>query len=41
MMLTNVLLYNFTPNKVSLNQILNTYIPALTKDANYYLHQIN
>jgi hypothetical protein len=41
MLLTIVLLYNFTPNKVGLNQILDTYMPALYKDANYYLQQIN
>jgi hypothetical protein len=40
MLLTIVLLYNFRANKVGLNQILNTYMPALSKDANYYLQQI-
>ena len=35
-----VLLYNFRANKAGLNQILNTYMPALSKDANYYLQQI-
>ena len=37
MLITIVLLYNFRANKVGLNQILNTYVPALYKDANYYL----
>jgi hypothetical protein len=41
MLLTIVLLYNFKADKVGLNQILNTYMPALSKDANYYLQQIN
>jgi DDE superfamily endonuclease len=41
MLLTIVLLYNFRANKAGLNQILNTYMPALSKDANYYLCQIN
>ena len=37
MLLTIVLLYNYKANKVGLNQILNIYLPALSKDANYYL----
>ena len=37
MLLTIVLLYNFRVNKVGINQILNTYMPALSKDANYYI----
>ena len=37
MLLTIVLLYNFWANKVGMNQILNTHMPALSKDANYYL----
>ena len=40
MLLTIVLLYTFRANKASLNQILNTYMPALSKDSNYYLQQI-
>ena len=41
MLLTIVLLYMFRANKAGLNQILNRYMPALSKDANYYLQQIN
>ena len=37
MLLTIVLLYNYSVNKVGINQILNTYMPALSKDANYYI----
>ena len=37
MLLTIVLLYNYRVNKVGINQILNTYMPALSKDANYYI----
>ena len=40
MLLTIVLLYNIKANKVGLNQILNTHVPALSKDANCYLQQI-
>jgi hypothetical protein len=36
-----VLLYTFGVNKVGLNQILNTHMPTISKDANYYLQQIN
>ena len=32
---------NFQANKVGLNQTLNTCMPTLSKDANYYLHQIH
>ena len=41
MFLTIVLLYTFTANKVGLNQILNTCMPSLSKDANYYIQQMN
>ena len=34
-LLTIVLLYNFRANKVGLNQILNTYMPALSRDVKY------
>jgi hypothetical protein len=36
MLLTTVLLYTFGGNEVGLNQILNTCMPELSKDANYY-----
>ena len=41
MVLTIVLLFTFRANKVGLNQILNTCMPLLSKDANYYLQQMN
>ena len=31
------LLYNLRCNKVGLNQIRNTYMPSLSKDADYYI----
>ena len=34
-----VVLYNFEENKVGFNQILNMYMPALSKDANHQLQQ--
>ena len=37
MLLTIVLLYNLRVNKVGINQILNTYMPVLSKDTNYYI----
>ena len=41
MLLTIVLLFSFRVKKVSLNQILKTFMPTLSNDANYYLQQIN
>ena len=36
MLLIIVLLNNFRANKAGLNQILNSYMPTLSKGADYY-----